>query len=301
MNKILKKILWPAVIVKQAYENYLCKKNPERLFCMRYKRVTGHDLNIDNPQTLYDKIAYLAFRTDTSRWSSLADKVGVRDFVTKHGYGENLPKLLGTWDDASKIDYHALPESFVIKTNNASATNIIVKDKSKLDKKAINKQLNKWLATDYGLKTCQPHYSRIKPLILAEELLIDDETTKKGKSLNDYKFFCVNGKAYYMMAMTDRVPNSHHFKVTVFDMDWQPHPELQSSYHEMNANLKKPKSFDTMIKVAEVLAKDFEFVRVDFYDINGVPILGELTFTPGWSTASKELYDILGKIMIIDK
>ena len=50
-----------------------------------------------------------------------------------------------------------------------------------------------------------------------------------------------------------------------------------------------------------MLAKDFEFVRVDFYDINGVPILGELTFTPGWDTASKELYDMLGNIMIIDK
>ncbi len=301
MNKILKTLLWPLVKVKQAYENYLCRTNPEKLFCMRYKRVTGYKLNIDNPKTLYDKIAYLAFRTDTTKWSLLADKVGVRDYVAAHGYGENLPKLYGTWDDASKIDYSVLPDSFVIKTNNASATNIIVKDKSKLDIKATNKQLNKWLAIDYGLRTCQPHYSKIKPLILAEELLIDYETTKKGKSLNDYKFFCVNGKAYYVMAMTDRTTNSHDFKVTVFDLDWTPHPELQSGYHEMNATLKKPTSFDTMIKIAEILAKDFEFVRVDFYDINGVPILGELTFTPGWSTASKELYDILGEKMTINR
>jgi hypothetical protein len=36
-----------------------------------------------------------------------------------------------------------------------------------------------------------------------------------------------------------------------------------------------------MIKYAEILAKPFPFVRIDFYDYNGKPILGEMTFTPG--------------------
>lgn len=35
-----------------------------------------------------------------------------------------------------------------------------------------------------------------------------------------------------------------------------------------------------MLKYAEVLAKDFPFVRLDFYEIAGKIYLGEFTFTP---------------------
>ena len=36
-----------------------------------------------------------------------------------------------------------------------------------------------------------------------------------------------------------------------------------------------------MIKLAEKLAKDIPFVRVDFYEINEKIYFGELTFFPG--------------------
>lgn len=36
-----------------------------------------------------------------------------------------------------------------------------------------------------------------------------------------------------------------------------------------------------MIEGAEALGKTFDFVRVDFYDVGGVPRFGEMTFYPG--------------------
>ena len=36
-----------------------------------------------------------------------------------------------------------------------------------------------------------------------------------------------------------------------------------------------------MIRVAEKLASDFNFVRVDLYNVNGKIVFGELTFYPG--------------------
>lgn len=41
-----------------------------------------------------------------------------------------------------------------------------------------------------------------------------------------------------------------------------------------------PDSLSQMVEYAKVLSKPFPFVRVDFYDIDGKPLLGELTFTP---------------------
>ena len=45
--------------------------------------------------------------------------------------------------------------------------------------------------------------------------------------------------------------------------------------------LEKPKNFEKMIELAGILAKDFPFVRVDFYDIEDKIYFGELTFCPG--------------------
>ena len=173
MNPLIKKVLFPIVAIRRMHDNYLKKHNPEKLFSIFHKRSTGLRLDINNPKTMDEKIAYMAFRTDTSEWSRLADKVRVRDYVAECGYGEYLPKLYGIWEKADDIDFKLLPNSFVIKTNNASATNILVRDKSLIDESAVREQLDTWLKFDYGYETCQPHYSRIKPLILAEEFLVN--------------------------------------------------------------------------------------------------------------------------------
>ena len=298
MKQLFKTILAPFVFLRRTHDAYLIKHNPEKMFSIWHKRSTGVPLNIDNPRTLDDKVAYMAFRTDTSEWSRLADKVGVREEVEKKGYGEYLPKLYGTWDNAADIDFSVLPDSFVIKTNNGSATNILVRDKSKINEDEIRTQLDKWMRIDYGYKTCQPHYSRIKPLILAEEFLVSDSNaTEKSSSLNDYKFYCVNGQPLYCIVYTDRVANSHDMKRTIYDMDWQLHQEFLGKKAIPGPEIKKPKSFDKMKEISAVLSSPHPFVRVDFYDINGTPVFGEMTFTPGMQETSTAFSLLLGEMI----
>lgn len=43
-----------------------------------------------------------------------------------------------------------------------------------------------------------------------------------------------------------------------------------------------PKQWNEMIKVAELLAKDIPYVRVDIYVIDEKVLFGELTFYLGW-------------------
>lgn len=294
MNETIKTLLWPLIKIRRMHDAYLVKHHPEKMFSIWHKRATDVPLNIDNPITLDDKIAYLAFRTDTSEWTKLADKVRVREYVEECGYGEYLPKLYGTWEHAADIDFEKLPNAFVIKTNNASATNILVRDKSKIDENAIRKQLDEWLKIDYGYRTCQPHYSKIKPLMLAEEFL---GGANNIKSLNDYKFYCVNGRPLYCIVYTDRVANSHDMKRTIYDMDWQLHQEYLGRKAIAGPEIKRPASFEKMKEIASALSAPFPFVRVDFYEINGAPVFGEMTFTPGMQETSvlfsKQLGDMI--------
>lgn len=45
--------------------------------------------------------------------------------------------LLGVWDKFEEIDFSKLPNKFVLKANHAAGTNIIVPDKSTLNKKKL--------------------------------------------------------------------------------------------------------------------------------------------------------------------
>ena len=294
MKQILKKILWPLVLLRRKHDNYLRRYNPEKLFSIYHKRNTGKYINTKNPVTLSDKVAFMAFHTNTSVWSRLADKVRVREYIEECGLKEIAPLLYGVWKSADDIDFSTLPNSFVIKTNNGSATNILVRDKASADLDTMKEKLDQWLKIDYGYSTCQPHYSRIEPLILAEEFLGDGKTP-----LVDYKFYCFNGQPMYVQVMTDRSDNTHNIKVSIFDMEWNNHPEYCSKHHEQAVTAKKPVSFSKMMEYARVLSKPFPFVRVDFYEINGAPVFGEMTFTPGFDTVNDKFEIMAGKLITI--
>ncbi len=301
MNETIKhilrnSILFPAVLIKRAYEYYLAKHNPRKLMCMRYRRNMGIKLNIDNPVNLDDKINYMSFNTDTTLWSELADKFKVRDYVKKCGFSEILNEIYGVYNSPEEIDISKLPDAFVLKTNHASATNVFVTDKNKVDFKEIKKKFNKWLKMDYGLKTATPHYSKIKPCIIAEKYLV--ENGNQSKSLTDYKIYCFSGKPLYIFVFSDRVTNSHEYKRMIYDTDWNAHLQYINEGSLISEVIPKPKSLDTMLKAASELSKPFPFVRVDLYEIDGKPIFSEMTFTPGHnSAASPEFLKIMGDLI----
>ena len=56
-------------------------------------------------------------------------------------------------------------------------------------------------------------------------------------------------------------------------------PLVRDDYEPMDIE-QLPDFFDDMKKAADVLCKDFPFVRVDFFVANGTYYFAELTFTP---------------------
>ena len=54
----------------------------------------------------------------------------------------------------------------------------------------------------------------------------------------------------------------------------------EGNYKSYEGISEKPVNFDSMINIAKKLSRDFQFVRVDLYNIDGKIYFGELTFTP---------------------
>lgn len=82
-------------------------------------------------------------------------------------------------------------------------------------------------------------------------------------------------------------------------LNWELHPEYCSNQHIVLNSYGKPETLDKMLSIASALSTPFPFVRVDFYDINGKPILGEMSFTPGSDTYNSLFNQLLRRQIII--
>ncbi len=74
--------------------------------------------------------------------------------------------------------------------------------------------------------------------------------------------------------------------------------------HKNDSNIKKPINFEKMKELAEKLAKDKSFVRIDFYEIRGKIYFGEITFYPnsGYEKFEPEEWDYkLGSLIKLPK
>ena len=229
----------------------------------------------------------------------LADKYEVRKYVEERGLGHILTKLYGVWDNADIINFDELPAQFAIKCNHSCAMNIIVFDKSTLDVEATKKLLNKWLKTKHPIDF-EVHYQCIKPLIICEELIKDNED---GSFPMDYKIHCANGKPIFIQCCFARTEQSVGQRV-IYSPEWKNLHYIINDYHYSGDECDKPKHLKEMLEYASILSKGLDYARVDFYDTDERPLFGEITLTPmgGWLTYfTPEAIDVMGREIRVNK
>lgn len=256
---------------------------PVSLIKMRYRYVFKKPIDLKNPKDLNEKILWAKLFSDTSKWTELADKYRVRQYVEDLGLGQYLVKLYAVWFDVKEVNFDTLPETFIIKANNGDGkgTNKIIR-KAELteEKKAeLVEMIDEWLhRKNIGALHAEPHYKDMKPCVIAEEVLPCDPGTT---TLTDYKIWCFNGKAYYVWICNDRSKGGNSAHVMTYDLEWNAHPEFSvfNSDYLRGEIMPKPENFEEMIRVAEKLSQGFPELRVDLYNVNGRVYFGELTFT----------------------
>ena len=273
------------------------KLNPENEMRRAYYKAFHRYPDLANPHNLIEKIFWMQLHSDTSMWTMCADKYSMREYVKECGYEDFLPQNYGKWDKAEDIDFDALPKGFVLKTNNGCGTVMVVKDKNKLDTKKVKKKLKQWLYIPFGYSGAELHYTRIKPCIIAEELLSQDEDQKlfSPGSMVDYKVWCINGETQSILVVFDRQKDG--YCLDLYDTEWnRMSDKLKNNGHFRFCEMKlpKPKCLDKMLLIAQGISKRFPEVRVDFYVVANKPIIGELTFTTGYGYFTDEYYDYLG-------
>lgn len=236
-----------------------------------YELASGHTFDLDHPKTYNEKIQWLKLYGDLPLMTKLADKYLVRDFVREKIGEKYLVPLLGVWDSPDEIDFSALPDQFVLKANHGSGMNLIVKDKNSLDIPKAKKKMRRWLRENFAWNFMELQYANIPPKIIAEEFLQNADG-----DLPDYKVWCFDGKARYIMFLAER---QTRLKMAFYDCDWQKQ-DFVYTHPQYEKNVPRPLNLEEIIEKAEILAAGFPHVRVDFYCLDdGQLKFGEMTFS----------------------
>ena len=258
-------------MIKKLYNKIKNNLNDAQFITVDYIRKCKRIPNTRNPKTFSEKIHFIKISDWLEDKSDFVDKYKVREFIKNEIGEEYLIKLLGVYDNAEQIEFDKLPQSFVLKLNNGSGYNLIVKNKDDINELQTRELLNEWLKSDLYKVSREKQYKNVKQLLICEEYLEDD-----SGELRDYKFFCFDGKFKFVQVDSGRF--SEHIQ-NFYDNKWN---KLDFTYVcEKNDIIDiKPEKYEEMITLAEKLSSQFPFVRVDFYYVNNKIYFGELTLTP---------------------
>lgn len=272
-------LYWIKCRVKNVYRRYLTVENPDtyilsdKSFIKKiYRKRTGKKINLHRPRTFFEKENWLKLYDRKPQYTMMVDKYEAKEYVGDI-IGENyIVPLLGVWKNASDIDFEHLPNKFVLKCTHNSDV-IICNDKASLDIGAVREKLNQQLKEDYYLKKREWPYKNVTRQIICEQYM----ENSNGDSPIEYKVFCFNGTPKLFMVISNRF-NSGGLMSDVYDCEWNYLEFIDNGDPCAGDIFEKPRCFDELYKLCELLSKDIPFVRVDFNYWNEHLYFGELTF-----------------------
>lgn len=246
-----------------------------------FKRELGYDLDYNSPKTFNEKLNWLKFNYRDPMMTTCSGKDTVRSYI-RQVLGGSCQEFLvglvgqGVYSSAAEINFNELPDQFVLKLNNGSGKNLIVSDKSKINIDDTRALLDKWLhpSSNHYYNFYEWGYKNVKPRIVCEEYLGD------WGSVRDYKFFCFNGEPGFVYVSNEYDSRKEQIDMKYLTLDWESKDYVRKSYKPSKFKIPRPDALDLMIDTSKKLSAKFPFVRVDFFDIGGVPKIAELTFYP---------------------
>jgi hypothetical protein len=243
------------------YAAWLARVRVNLCYLVRHQKF----LKLDNPSTFNELVQRRKLENRDVRMVALADKVTVKEYAAA---------LLGSdWVIPSYWTGDALPDvppcaaPFVVKARHGCNQSIYVRDEV-ADWSSIRARAARWTRKPYGQLLDEWAYGGI-PL----GLLIEPFIGERGELPIDYKIFVFGGRATHVQVHLER-EKQHRW--IVFDRIWN-----RVSSATKDEDPERPASLVQMLDAAETLARGFDFVRCDFYEISGKPLFGEMTFYPG--------------------
>ena len=259
------------VLLMRFFERFPRLISDEQHSKMLFRVMFGYTPDLRHPKTMNEYICASKISDEKLGYDIYTDKYEVRNYVRETLGDRYLNEVAGIYDSFDDIDFDSLPDAFAMKATHGSSYNIIVADKSRLDRAAAKKKFDRWLGENFYYKDREKNYKNIKPRILCDAFLrpLDGQ-------LEEYKLFCFRGKVGFIQH--NKQIGGKRFD-NIFDAQWNLMP-VKYGYEGFPGD-SKPENGDELVAAAEKLAAPFELVRVDLYNVDGRIVFSELTFHSG--------------------
>ena len=202
-----------------------------------------------------------------------ADKYAVRAHVADRVGEQYLIPLLQVAERAEDVDLGALSRPCVVKGAHGCDMTLLLPDPAAVDAEAVRATIRKWLATDFYTAGWRESPYRGMPRRVVVEQFIGDGRNPP----TDYKFFMFHGEPAMVVVDQDRF--SAHTS-TMLTPDWREF-DISGRFAFADELPEKPRNYAEMVDVARKLSAEFDFVRIDLYNVDGRIYFGEITHYPG--------------------
>lgn len=247
----------------------------------KYEKFYGRTPNLENPSLFSEKIMWQKLYYYDHKLINLADKLLVKEYA-KEKLGKDIsPKTLRVFKNHHELDFSDLPEVFIIKANHV--TGYIYKAEKKGDsyvfrdaknssgpsysERLIKKIFKNILKLNLYKETYEWVYEDIAPRIFIEEFI-------DMKNMKEYKLQMADGNLGFIDQLWGRLDKTYD---NYYDSNLNYMDDV-SWDNPSNNTISLPSEIDKIITYAQILSKGIPLARVDFYLIEGVILLGEITF-----------------------
>ena len=245
---------------------------------MQYWLMFGAGLNLKDPKSFNEKLQWLKLHDRSPLYTTLVDKLAVKQWVIDRIGEEYVTPSFGYWDRAELIDLSKLPSEFVLKTNHDCGGVVICRDKESFCLNDAIPFLNRHLKRNYYWGCREWPYKNVHPMVFAEQYL-QPECDGDNVETIDYKFYCFNGKPEFLY-VSQGLDKHETARISFLTLDWAFADFKRHDYYNFEVLPEKPRSFNEMERLARLLSEGIPFVRVDFFEYKGRPRFSEMTLTP---------------------
>ncbi len=200
-----------------------------------------------------------------ARQTALMDKLAAKRIVAQVLGPEWITPTL--WQGFVLPERPLHPAPMVVKARHGCNQYAVLRREPQLRHwSALRQRAAHWMSQPYGKWLDEWAYEGVPRGLLAEPLLGD------GPGLPvDYKIYVFGGQATHVQVHLGRGENHR----------WILHDRTFRPLVDHSCHPSAPRSLSAMLEAAEALGTGHDFVRVDFYEIDGAPRFGEFCLYPG--------------------
>jgi hypothetical protein len=220
------------------------------------------------PQSFTEKVNWRVVHDRRPLIGQLGDKLAMKQYAARVLPALSVPRVLWTGTDAADLARVDLPPRWVLKPNHGT-TRVHI-GTGRPDAAELARITTGWLDEPLFRDRGEWVYSQARRLLIAEEFL------GSGQPPADHKFLVFGGRVELIQVDTGRF-GEHRRRL--YTPDWTPVDVVEAV--APGPVTPPPRCLAEMTEVAEALGADFDFIRVDLYDVDGEVWFGELTPYPG--------------------